>query len=309
MEKDGTIISEPFEKAEKLRLQYESVYSDPDEKWKIDDADDFFGVSSNLDQDQDIQEMNQEANQEQRNQERNQERNQKQVCTDCQKEKVHLCLSDLNPRDEMNTARESQVGLPGWSQAVLSNQSVPEDGQSDLGKQFQDDLSDRGQQPQCTMSEERQQVNGQKLEDIFFDYTDVTLAIENISCGASPGPDGVPPCLLKKAKVNIARMLMIIYKSSYEKGDIPDILKLALVSPIHKGGSRSNPAQYRPISLTSHIIKVFERMIRKTLIWYLEFCEKMDKKTTWIKGKEVMPVSTPRTPPRYPGHVGKGGKC
>ena len=266
MEEDGTIVSEPYEKAEKLRIQYESVFSKPDEKWKIEDADDFFDVSSNLGQDQEIQEQNQE---------RVQERVQEKVCSDCQKEKVHECPSDLDhPRDSQSQVRDSlsQVG-DSLSQVRDSRSEASESSQSIPG----DDQSEPGQQPQCTVAQQRQQENSQKLEEIFFDYSDVMLAIEDIPNGASPGPDGVPPCLLKKAKVNISRMLMIIFKSSYETGNIPDILKLALVSPIHKGGSRSNPAQYRPISLTSHIIKVFERMLRKTMIGYLEYFEKMDK--------------------------------
>ena len=113
--------------------------------------------------------------------------------------------------------------------------------------------------------------------DIFLDYVDVTMAIEKIPNGASPGPDGVPVCLLKNSKINIARMLVHIYKSSVETGQIPEILKLAFVSPIHKGGSRADPAQYRPISLTSHVCKVLERIIRKDLVNFLEFNDKMDK--------------------------------
>ena len=114
-------------------------------------------------------------------------------------------------------------------------------------------------------------------ENIFIDYVDVTLAIEKIPNGASPGPDGVPVCLLKNSKVNIARMLVNIYKSSIESGQIPDILKLAFVSPIHKGGSRADPAQYRPISLTSHVTKVLERILRRDLVNFLEMHDKMDQ--------------------------------
>jgi hypothetical protein len=32
----------------------------------------------------------------------------------------------------------------------------------------------------------------QNLKELFFYYTDVTLAIDEIPGGASPGPDGVP---------------------------------------------------------------------------------------------------------------------
>ena len=39
--------------------------------------------------------------------------------------------------------------------------------------------------------------------------------------------------------------------------------------PLHKK-DRALPTNYRPISLTSHIVKIFERVIRKTLVDYLE---------------------------------------
>ena len=40
------------------------------------------------------------------------------------------------------------------------------------------------------------------------------------------------------------------------------MFKMAYVTPIHKGGSRQKPEQYRLVSLTSHIMKIFERVIK-----------------------------------------------
>ena len=51
---------------------------------------------------------------------------------------------------------------------------------------------------------------------------------------------------------------------------IPPDLLLVLICPVHKGGSRADPAKYRPVALTSHLVKVFERVVRRTLINYLE---------------------------------------
>ena len=42
------------------------------------------------------------------------------------------------------------------------------------------------------------------------------------------------------------------------------------ISPLHKGGSRADPAQFRPVALTSHLIKTFERVVRKVLVRHLE---------------------------------------
>ena len=44
---------------------------------------------------------------------------------------------------------------------------------------------------------------------------------------------------------------------------------MAYVTPIHKGGSRQMPQQYRLVSLTSHIMKVFERVIKKKIMEHL----------------------------------------
>ena len=53
-------------------------------------------------------------------------------------------------------------------------------------------------------------------------------------------------------------------------GIIPTSLLHAVITPLHKGGSRTEPKQFRPVALTSHIIKVFGRVIRKSLVNYLE---------------------------------------
>ena len=55
-----------------------------------------------------------------------------------------------------------------------------------------------------------------------------------------------------------------------DTGEIPLILKTANIIPIYKGGSRGEPANYRPVALTSHLIKVFERVVRKHIVDYME---------------------------------------
>ena len=55
-----------------------------------------------------------------------------------------------------------------------------------------------------------------------------------------------------------------------DQGSIPADLLLVLISPVHKGGSRGLPKNYRPVALTSHIVKVFERVVRRALVQNLE---------------------------------------
>ena len=68
-------------------------------------------------------------------------------------------------------------------------------------------------------------------------------------------------------KLNVS---MTFYNCSIKSGHLPDILKWATIIPVHKGGSRTAPAQYRPVSLTSHIAKTLERVLRRRIVSYLE---------------------------------------
>ena len=54
----------------------------------------------------------------------------------------------------------------------------------------------------------------------------------------------------------------ILYFVSYKTGLLPDDWKAANIIPIHKKGPKDNIENYRPISLTSLGMKIFERIIK-----------------------------------------------
>ena len=58
--------------------------------------------------------------------------------------------------------------------------------------------------------------------------------------------------------------LSIIFNLSIQTGELPDIWKVASVTPIFKKGSQSDPANYRPISLTCVACKLLETGIKST---------------------------------------------
>ena len=112
--------------------------------------------------------------------------------------------------------------------------------------------------------------NDIKLCDIQFTESDIAQAIKDLKPNAAAGPDGIPPILLQKCCKEICLPLHIIFKNSLNTGEVPGFLKDAIVVPIHKGGLRSDPKNYRPISLLSLLLKVFEKVICKQIVIHLE---------------------------------------
>ena len=109
------------------------------------------------------------------------------------------------------------------------------------------------------------------LYDAPFDYMDIVDAINQLSESSGPGPDGISAILLKKSKITVALMLKNIFQHSIENSDIPSILKQGFICPILKPNSRRDKAvSWRPVSLTSHVMKTMERVIRKRIVNHLE---------------------------------------
>ena len=52
-------------------------------------------------------------------------------------------------------------------------------------------------------------------------------------------------------------------------GYLPQRLKDIWITPLWKGGPRTDPAEYRPLAMSSHITKTLERLIRKQMVEYM----------------------------------------
>ena len=85
----------------------------------------------------------------------------------------------------------------------------------------------------------------------------------------STSPDCIPYYFLQKCAVPLTSPLTYLFRRIMLTGEVPELWKTAIVRPIFKKGTRSNPSNYRPISLTSGISKVLERIICKQLLSYL----------------------------------------
>lgn len=88
-------------------------------------------------------------------------------------------------------------------------------------------------------------------------------ALDSFDNFKSPGPDGIFPALLKQAPGNAIRTLEVILKSSLCLGHVPKPWKHIKVVFIPKPGRNDyqNAKAFRPISLSSFLLKTLERLV------------------------------------------------
>ena len=95
---------------------------------------------------------------------------------------------------------------------------------------------------------------------------DVIKLLSGLRIDKSPGPDQLHPRILREVADQISTPLTMIFQWSISQGVVPQQWKLADVVPIFKKGSRSSPENYRPISLTSVVCKLLERIVGKHML-------------------------------------------
>ena len=84
------------------------------------------------------------------------------------------------------------------------------------------------------------------------------------------GVDGFCTTFVKGSSKGIMEPLVSLMKEALEKTVVPEDWKKANVSAIYKKGDKGNPENYRPVSLTSNIGKIMERIIKAELVTLLE---------------------------------------
>ena len=122
------------------------------------------------------------------------------------------------------------------------------------------------------------------LDDIVFTEDEIVKRINEIRSTAAAGMDDIPALLLKNCAESIKKPLYKVWRDSLDLGQIAEIHKKGIITPIPKGGVRGNPKNYRPVSLTSHLIKIFEKIIGKKVMEFLENNDKLNKNQHGFRG-------------------------
>ena len=99
----------------------------------------------------------------------------------------------------------------------------------------------------------------------------VRLELERLCSGKAAGPDGVCPRLLKDCAAQLCQPLQRIFNLSLQLGRVPALWKTSCIVPVPKIKCPAELNDYRPVALTSHIMKTLERLLLRRLklnLWF-----------------------------------------
>lgn len=117
---------------------------------------------------------------------------------------------------------------------------------------------------------------------IFLDPTtplEVSATIKRLKPKKSVGWDCVSTFLLKNCDQVLSPLISKLFNLCIAEGYFPEELKKSRVVPVYKKGDRSDPNNYRPISILSTLNKIFELLLYSRLLGHL-------KRTNFLYGRQ-----------------------
>ena len=110
-----------------------------------------------------------------------------------------------------------------------------------------------------------------KLFEEPFNITEVNKSLRKLRSRKTPGPDKIHNEMLTHLGEKGKQVILSLINKSWLKGELPKAWRIAIIKPLLKKGKPADEvSSYRPVSLTSCIGKLAERMINARLYWWLE---------------------------------------
>ena len=135
---------------------------------------------------------------------------------------------------------------------------------SQIGKNISDSIPDNIHEPSTFMT--GNYINSFMFSEIL--PSDVDCTIRSL-CNKKVNVNSIPVNIIKRISYIISPVLASIFNRSVLHGIFPDSLKIARVIPLHKGGSKADVNNYRPISILPIFAKIFEKIIYKKMYKFL----------------------------------------
>ena len=174
----------------------------------------------------------------------------------------------------VNSNRSSKAAIPDLTKPDGSKACTDEEKAEALNHQF---CSVFTNEDKSTITDQNAEPTQPTISSLKISEEKVKKKLLKMRTDKSAGPDGVHPLILKNLAEILAKPLTLIFNNSLETGEVPTVWKQGTVTAIFKKGDKSNPANYRAITLTSIICKLLEDFITQHIKQFLTTCNRNDK--------------------------------
>ncbi|KAL1446819.1 hypothetical protein WDU94_013966 [Cyamophila willieti] len=112
--------------------------------------------------------------------------------------------------------------------------------------------------------------NRDKFKINYIGRSQLCKILKEIKMNKGPGYDQIRPKDIKTNLINLQNILVYIINKMIEEAYIPKILKISMITPVFKKGSKNDYSNYRAIGVLSIVEKVLEKHIHNELSKYVE---------------------------------------
>jgi hypothetical protein len=107
-------------------------------------------------------------------------------------------------------------------------------------------------------------------EDIHLSQENIEKELKSLKNRISAGPDGIFNEMIKYGGNELTHHLMQLFQQILNSCIIPEVWKQRIIIPMFKKGSKTNPDNYRGITLLNTTLKLFTKVILNKLLQYIE---------------------------------------
>ncbi len=88
------------------------------------------------------------------------------------------------------------------------------------------------------------------------------MELKRVNVRKAAGPDGITGRVLRSCSDQLAGLFTSLFNESLATSVVPTCLKKSIIIPVPKNNKPACLNDYRPVALTSIVMKVFERLVK-----------------------------------------------
>ena len=115
-------------------------------------------------------------------------------------------------------------------------------------------------------------TNNNPISELEINTDKVKKLLSSVNISKSSGPDNMHPKLLRSLSENdsFVKAVTLLFSKIYESSSMPLQWKTANVIPLHKKGSKTSASNYRPVSLTCIMCKIYENIVKEHIMKHVK---------------------------------------